>query len=165
MKCAIVNDWQVTEIADLTDQQIQERALLCQAVISIEGQSPLPAVGWALSGNRLFPPVYGSQVDYVISMIYEPVKKFADDLNRVFIAENIAWGITQLGKTRVVGDFMEPIEKWWRRYSMYEVVQEIESAKVRLQSDPVLAAELAPFVTVSRLDSYRLQILKHLGLA
>lgn len=165
MLCAIVQDWQVVEVADLSEEAVQLRALSAQAVVGIDGLSPAPAVGWMLAGNRLVPPVYGDQVEYVMNAVYDPVKKFAEALNRKFIAENIAWGITQMGKTRAVGDFMEPVEKWWKRFSMFEVIQELEIAKAKLQADSALAASLAPFVTVSRLDSYKLQILKYLGLA
>lgn len=165
MKYAIVNDYQVVEVSELSDEQIQGRAVSAQAVICIDGLSPLPSIGWTLSGNKLLPPVFGSQVDYVMTVIYDPVKQFAEGLSRQFIAENISWGVTQLGKTRAVGDFMEPIEKWWKRYSMFEVIQELEVAKGRLQADPALAASLAPFVTATRLDEYKLKILKYLGYA
>ena len=165
MKCALVQDFQVVDIQVLSEAEYLESAKVFQIVVNIEGTVPEPVKGWAFDGNKFLPPIGTDAAELVCLNVYDPLVVKLNKVRRRFIGENIAWGITQAGKTRAVGDFMKDVELWFGRSSVYEVVQEIEKCKIALQNDSTLAASLAPFVTISRLDSYKFNVLQAAGLA
>jgi len=165
VRCAIVQDYQVVSVQDLSEEQFAATARTAQAVVSIEGMVPEPGVGWMMSGSKLVPPLGTDETEMVCLQVYDPVMAFVRTFQRRFIGENIAWGITQQGKTRAVGELLRDVEYWMNKGSLYEAMQEIEKVRAKLLADPVLAASVAPFVTSTRLDAYRLKILQFLGMA
>ena len=164
MSIALIQDFEVKQVITeaLTEEQIQELQKSWQAVVSTD----LPVqIGWPFSGREVIPPVGTDAAEMICLTVYDPLVAKLTKVRRRFIGENIAWGITQAGKTRLVGDFMKDVELWFSRASVYEVIQEIEKCKIALQNDAALATSLAPFVTVSRLDGYKLSVLQAAGLA
>lgn len=56
MLYAVVKESTVSELKDMTEEEYQELAKTCQAIVSVDGVFPQPEVGWLLSGNQLLPP-------------------------------------------------------------------------------------------------------------
>ncbi len=79
--------------------------------------------------------------------------RFFDDLMVSFAAENITLGITQAGKTKAVADYLQNILHYGQTGSLYEVINEIEALKIA-----GLPTELEPFVTTSRLNSFKASV-------
>lgn len=166
MKCALIQDFEVRAVVELsTEAEVQEYAQRFQSVYDITGIVPEPKVGWLFNGGRLFPPSNADQAELVCLAIYDPMKAKFEILKRRFIGENILWGISQLGKTRAVADFMAPIQVWFDRVAPIEVVVELEIAKAKLAADESLQATLAPFITLDRLNWYKAEVLKAAGVS
>ena len=165
MLCALINDYKVVAVEELTEEEYVQLSYTHQNIIDITNITPAPLVGWTWTVLTFQPPLNWDQVELVASTVYDPVANFCWKLQRRFIAENITWGITQQGKTRAVGDFMEQIEKWFKRNSLKEVIEELTLSIARIDADPSIEQNLSPFITKSRLQQYRLSILQYLGLA
>lgn len=166
MKYALIQDFEVRAVVELsTEAEVQEHAQRFQSVYDITEMVPEPKIGWIFAGGKILPPITADQAELVCLTIYDPMKAKFEILKRRFIGENILWGISQLGKTRAVADFMAPIQIWFDRVAPIEVVTEIEIAKAKLIADQPLQAMLAPFITTARLDWYKLEVLKAAGVA
>ena len=160
IRYALINDNEVKEIAIVeTEEEILPYLSRFQNVL----ESANAQKGWLFNGARVFPAVDAASLDFVLSQVYDPLVVEFENIRRKFIGENIFWNIDQLNKTKAVADFMEPIEKWFNRYSPKQTLEEIEKAKILLNSDPVLAANLAPFITIDRLTWYATSILTALA--
>lgn len=160
MLCAIVDNNTCIEVKELTEEEYLSVSYLHQIVLDITDMVPSPVKGWTFDGLKLIPPVSSDTAEYICLTVYDPMVEGFRKIKRQFIGENILWGISQLGKTRAVGDFMEPIEKWFSRVAPLETIVEIEIAKGRLLADSALANSLTPFVTIDRLNWYKTEILK-----
>lgn len=167
MLCALIDsNYVVVDIRELTSEEVTNKySQLYPIIIDISNISPIPSLGWIFNGQTIIPPQNWDQMELVCSTIYDPLLLKFSKIKRRFIGENIAMGIAQSGKTEAVGNFMAPIELWFERVAPFPTIKYIEIAKLQLQNDPDLAANLAPFITVARLDNYKLQILQALGLA
>lgn len=158
---ALVNDDVVQSILETEVwDDILPHLRLYQNVIETTDHIKKPQKGWKLSGGNLIPSVDRGTVQYVLDQVYDPLVHEFEEIRRQFIGENIFWGINFLNKTRIVGDFMEPIEKWFNRTAPIEAITEIEKAKAILLADQTLSDSLYPFVTVDRLNWYKTSILK-----
>lgn len=73
--------------------------------------------------------------------------------------ENVLLGITQLNKTKEVSDYLSNLQMYLRSGSLYAAINEIEVLKTA-----GLPSELSPFITETRLNTYKAQIQTYLGL-
>lgn len=93
----------------------------------------------------------------IINKIQNAVS-FGSDLMIRFASDNIAMGITQAGKTKAVSDYLADATRYVQTGSLYEVVHEV---------DRLLAAgipsDLDPFITASRMNSIKQEILDYLS--
>lgn len=165
MLCAIINDYMVTAVEELSDTQYAEKIQYNQMIIDITNTIPKPKATWLFDGMNFFPPLGWDETELITQTVYDPMVEKFKKIRRRFIGENIAWGINQTGKTEAVADFMETIEKWFNRAAPLVTIKYIEIAKAQLQADPELSANLTPFVTVDRLNWYKIEILKSIGMA
>ena len=100
-----------------------------------------------------------SQQQKAIRKIIQDAIKFGNDIIIEFAAENIAMGITQLGKTKAVADYLADVMRYAQTGSLYEVLAEIQ----RLEGLG-LPADLAPFITTERLALFKGKIQSYLGI-
>lgn len=156
IRFACILDNEVKNIISVeTEDELSPILAQYQAIV----QSDIAERGWKFDGTRVFPSVSKESVDWALSVVYDPLTIEFAKIKRQFIGENIFWKITEQGKTRLVGDFMEPIEKWFNRIAPIEAITEVEIAKAKLAADPALATSLSPFVTIDRLNWYKSSIL------
>lgn len=71
-------------------------------------------------------------------------------LEIAFIAENIAMGITQLGKTKLIADTFEKVMIYGQAGSLWEALNAIDAI--------VITPEMAPFVTQDRVNWFKNQL-------
>lgn len=71
-------------------------------------------------------------------------------LQTSFIAENIALGITQQGKTKLVADTFERVLIYGQTGSLWEALAAIDEI--------VVTPEMAPFVTQARVNWFKNQL-------
>ena len=84
--------------------------------------------------------------------------EFFSTIQVEFSAENITMGITQLGKTKAVSDYLADVLRYGQSGSLYEVVNDIN-----ILVAAGVPAELSPFVTDARLNALRDKTLEYLG--
>jgi len=84
----------------------------------------------------------------MLAKILEDAKTFGNALIVQFAAENIAMGITNVGKTRAVADYCHKLQYYLSNGSLYAAKEEIEDM---IDEPP---SELAPFITAQRLTIY-----------
>lgn len=82
------------------------------------------------------------------------VSAFCNEIIFDFTAQNIAMGITQAGKTKVVADALRDLNYYIRCYSLYEAMAEIDRM-IAAGIDP----NLSPFVTETRMNDFKNVIL------
>ena len=160
-KYAFLKNNIIDKIADLEEEGYVEMMKIYPSGVDIEDAYPLPDVGWILIGQRLIPPipVPSDPVAYVRDMIYKPTLIFCNNLMNDFISENIAMGITQAGKTKVVGEALKDLDFWLSCGSLYVVLAEIETLKQNL--DPAWV----PFITATRMTNFANKIKDYLHIA
>lgn len=78
---------------------------------------------------------------------------FGINLIRQYVIENIQMGITQAGKTRIVADYLRRLQRYIESGSLYAALEELNA----LINAPI-DSELAPYVTVDRLTTYKQKI-------
>lgn len=88
----------------------------------------------------------------------ENAVQFGNTLMIKFASENVLMGITQAGKTRAVADYLADATRYTQTGSLYEVVHEID----RLLGEG-LPQELEPFITASRMNQIKQDILDYLS--
>lgn len=99
-----------------------------------------------------------SPAEYVQSVITAAIT-FGNQLVISFAAENVLLGITQTNKTKEVSDYLANVLRYIQSGSLYEVINEIN----RLETEG-LPSELSPFVTTSRLLSFKNKVEAYLGI-
>lgn len=158
MRFAQVNENIVVGIVTLIDpDQISEMAKLYQNIIELDNLYSVQ-VGWLFDGKRLSPPANTSPANIVLNTILMPAKKFGEDLINQFVAENILMGITQAGKTEVVGEALKDLSFWITQGSLYVALVELERLKVAM--DPTWA----PYITYDILNAFENKIKSYLGI-
>ena len=84
--------------------------------------------------------------------------KFGQELIINFASENVIMGITQANKTKDVADFLSNLMRYAQSGSLYEVINEID--RLKFEGLPV---DLEPFITESRLDTFKQSIIDFLS--
>lgn len=84
--------------------------------------------------------------------------KFGNDLIVNFASENVLMGITQAGKTKDVADYLADLMRYAQTGSLYEVINEVD----RLIAEG-LPADLEPFITETRMNVFRQQVVDYLS--
>jgi len=95
-----------------------------------------------------------SDAGTVNETIAKPVGDWIRDLLDDFLSENIAMGVTQAGKTALVGIALKDVSYWVSVKSLYEVM----SAANAVNCTP----DLAPFVTRARMNAFNARIINYL---
>jgi len=95
----------------------------------------------------------------IYKTIISNAMNFGATLKIEFAAENIAMGITQAGKTKAVADYLAKVIVYLDTGSLYEVINEVNS----LISEGI-PSELSPFVTESRLNTFKAKVQTYLGI-
>lgn len=88
--------------------------------------------------------------------IVSKAKEFANEIMNIAAAENILMGITQVGKTKLIADTLRDVTYYLQSGSLYEAMTSIDAV--------VITAEMAPFITSSRLLEFKNKIRVYLGL-
>ena len=83
--------------------------------------------------------------------------EFAFNLQKQFVTENIALGITQLGLTRPVSEYLADIVNDINNTSFYEVITKIDE-----KINEGVPQELSPVITEERLLNFKNKILEYL---
>jgi hypothetical protein len=83
-------------------------------------------------------------------------KMFANEIITTAIAENIAMGITQAGKTKLILDTLKDVYYYLQAGSLYEVLTAVDAITV--------TQEMSPFITTARLTTFKNKIRVYLGL-
>lgn len=175
-KYALLREMSVTEIRQIEPEVVstvmdQEKWSL---ILDIEGVSPAPQVGWIFSNNTLVLPPSATPQAYVQQVVIPAAKTFAMTLETNFITENILMGITQSGKTAGVVSMLT------KKVDVAGVVTPVSIMDTLRAVCPSLTvtlqvlqyhidhiedyAELAPFITLARLNSLKVQIQTFLGI-
>lgn len=158
-KYAFIQDNRVVEIQTIDNEElVSSLSRRFQNTLDITNHVPQPQVGWVFSGNRLVVPAEINTPEYVQANILEPAASFGLNLSKRFASENILQGITQAGKTMLVGDALRDVAYYMERGSLFAA-----EAKI-IQLSQNLDPALSPFVTTERLLRYRNLIRQYLGL-
>ena len=154
---AQITDNKVVGIVTLTDDEYAKIAPKYQNVIDIT-DTPAVAVGWILSGNKLTVPPDYDIAAVIQANVLEPAVAFCERIAKRFTAENIVMGITQAGKTELIGETLRDLSYWTSTGSLYCALGEIQKLKT------TFTPEMSPFITLARLVSFENQIRQYLGL-
>ena len=94
-----------------------------------------------------------TKVDAYIPVRRKVIKAIesANDLIRQFAAENIAMGITQAGKTKLIADILKDVFYYAQTGSLYECIAAIDAI--------VILPEYAPFITEERKTDLKNKVL------
>jgi hypothetical protein len=111
-----------------------------------------------------------SVVDTIIDKLGKDVDPFVDSLLREMRAENMAWGISQLGKTAdVLGVFCHPVQLPGKLYPLsLKDTLDTSTLNVTLEvltyliAHPELYPDLAPFISVDRLNLWKTKVYNYL---
>lgn len=154
---AFIRSNMVITVGVLADEEAYRTAISeWQAIVDIEDQLPRPEAGWLLEGSSIVPPtaISSDPVEYIKYFILRPAKKFAADLEEQFVAENIAMGITQAGKTDAVAAALVNVTTAIRSLSLYSALTAIAAVNI--------TPELSPFLTAPRLQAFANKIRAYL---
>ena len=103
-------------------------------------------------GYEVYTPPLEDPLSPYKDLINEAINYFKS-MQVEFAAENITLGITQSGKTKEVSDYLKNVLRYGQTGSLYEVIGEID---LLIQSE--IPADLQPFVTVDRLNAFKVKV-------
>jgi hypothetical protein len=84
--------------------------------------------------------------------------EFGNNLIVEFASENVLLGITQVGKTKEVADYLADLMRYAQTGSLYEVINEVD----RL-IDAGLPVNLEPFITETKMNAFKQQVVDYLS--
>ena len=125
-----------------------EFAVVFNEELSIEEQNILDSL---VSNHNFLSPA--DEVKIVVSNAIV----FGQNLIVEFASENVLMGITQAGKTKDVADYLADLMRYAQTGSLYEVIAEVD----RLIAAG-LPANLEPFITQSRMESFKQKVVDYL---
>jgi len=94
----------------------------------------------------------------VVKYTVKAAIEFGNNLVVDFASENVLMGITQAGKTKEVADYLADLMRYAQTGSLYEVIAEID----RLIAAG-LPTNLEPFITESRMNTFKQQVIDYLS--
>lgn len=147
MLVAFISDYEVKEVKEVTDEEYSLIAPSYQMAWDVSNTSPVPQVGWKVSQSGAFIVPNVDPILYIKNAILLPAKSFGQYLIDKNVSENIAMGITQAGKTRLIGEAAEKLSFWLSNGSLYEARAEIAILKANMNP------AWAPFITDARLTT------------
>jgi len=144
---ALINDFVVTEIRYLEEEQVPDISRQYQLVVDVEDLVVTPAAGWVVSGSQLVPPA--AQVIPVQDMIKGAIRRFQQLAPELLV--NLYVNNTLLGITTAQSD------------AMFEEYQDV-LIRLREGAWPTALYRLnqkqpSGFVTQELIDSWRAQII------
>lgn len=156
-KYAFVNENVIEKIEDTSEDLIVPQFSKYQLIIDLSTQ-PNVQVGWRFVGNKFEPSLQtlNDPVERIKVLVLKPAKQFALEIEETFVAENIAMGITQAGKTDLVTERLAEVLKHVRNASLYSALSAIENV--------VIDESVAPFITVPRMITFANKIKKYLNI-
>ena len=89
--------------------------------------------------------------------VVKNARAFGDSLINSSAASNIRYGITQAGKTKLIGDAVKEAVYYLQSGSLYEAMTAIDAIAV--------TPEMSPFITAETLLMFKNKIRAYLGLA
>lgn len=108
--------------------------------------------------NSIIASDFQPTLQEIIQVKLDKAISFGNELMMQATVENVAMGITQVGKTREIADLFTKLQYYLKTGSLYAAIDEI---------DHIIAAgldsSLQPFVTESRLQSYKQKIQTYLS--
>lgn len=158
MRWAVINNWLVDSIIESDEYPEVE----CQLIVDVT-DSPSVSPGYVLNGNKLsvYDPVPSLQ-----SYVQKDVKSFIDNMKSQLVAENMAQGITESGKTWDILSWyclQITIPGKTRGISLKEALDEysLDVALMIIEYRLLLNdyEDLSPFITSSRLQEWKNKIL------
>jgi hypothetical protein len=108
----------------------------------------------AASGKPTYFPIPQQSYDLCASIVIAAQTAWTQMVTQ-FAAENIAMGITQAGKTGLIGDALQQVNGYGAVGSLWEAY----SALSRVQITPAMA----PFITADRIEWMKNQIIEAIG--
>jgi len=138
----------------------------------IEFDTHAKAVAWLemMGLASLIPSIteYTEEIPYdpaeaLLNTKVKPLSVFCEEFIQRFISQNMIMGITQQGKTRILGEVTKEVMYWVRAMSLREVIYEMDVLRERIaQGDPdVLACH--PFISEERLVKCKAYVMDYLA--
>ena len=153
---AQIQNYKVVAIVNLASEE-EILALASHSQHVVEATASVQ-VGWIFNGAGVVPPPGYDPITNIESQILSPAVAFATKITSRFTAENIAMGVTQVGKTVVIGDALRALSFWLDNGSLYAAIGEIQNIRAGIQD------AWAPFITLARMKDFENQIRVYLGI-
>lgn len=96
----------------------------------------------------------------VITQIINNAIIFGNKIIFDAIVENVALGITQSGKTKVISDYFRALQRYLKEGSLFAAIDEINNL-----INNGIPEEFAPFVTETRMTTYKQKLQQYLGIS
>lgn len=93
-----------------------------------------------MAGYLNLPP---STLAYLVSKYEKAVSGFQAEV-KIFVAENLALGITNSGKVKLISDTLKDVNYYGSTGSLYQALEALNKVKV--------TPEMAPYLTEDRLN-------------
>lgn len=156
MRIAVIKNNIVEDIVDTEDMSLVQLIARTAFIIEIGNLDHSPKKGWVLQGNKLVPPPNYNADQVIQETILEPAIEFLTSLMKRFASENVRMGITQAGKTGLIGNALKDVAFWIPSGSAYEFEKAI--------GDVEITEEMAPFLTEARVTALRNEVRRYLGM-
>lgn len=107
-KYAVVNDFTVTSISTVEEDQVPVLMLGNQMVVDVEDCTIVPQVGWIMSGNQLVAPVTApTPITEIIKATIRKFQKAAPELLVQLYTSNTLAGITTVQSDAMFTDYQD----------------------------------------------------------
>lgn len=155
---AFVNNNVIEKIEDTSEDLIIPQTSKYQIIADLTSHANNPQVGWRFVGNKFEPSeqTLNDSIERIKVLVLKPAKQFALEIEENFVAENIAMGITQAGKTDLVTERLSEVLKHVRNASLYSALAAIQNV--------VVDESVHPFITAPRMLAFANKIKKFLNI-
>lgn len=106
------------------------------------------------SGNQTYFPIPQQQYNMCLAIVVKAQTTWAAMVQQ-FAAENIAMGITQAGKTGLIGLALQEVNTYGATGSLWQAYEALN----RIQ----ITSEMSPFLTANRVQWMRNQMIQAIG--
>lgn len=125
------------------------------ALVLIDNIVPIPQLGWLYDGFNFTSPQVNLQALYQ-SKIQNAIDGF-NTLMLQYVASNVIGGITQAGKTELIADALQDVQRYGQSGSLYAAITALKAVPLTPEMDPFLNQSV-----VDNLVSQTLQLLASL---